>query len=102
MYALSEDEIKQKIGTKVSFTKDSYSVNGNSMKINGFEEEKMTDQKFQNDFRASLKNIGISKNEVTAVSVKTQGDIFAGYFLIKDNNTIIIYNDGVFFEAVKQ
>ncbi|WP_124065435.1 hypothetical protein [Clostridium sp. E02] len=95
-YALSQEEIDAVIGSSLNYQANSF----NTMAA-GYEEETYPTDRLYEDFRVKPTDLGITKKEVTVVSVLLEGDFIGGYFYILDENTLLVYYEGVFFEAKK-
>ncbi len=100
-YALSEDEMNGLIGIMVTYGSDVYKNGIAEIDISGYEEEKETSDQFYKNFGIHLTDIGITENTVDNVFVGAEGEFFGANFYIKDLNTLVIYYEGVFFEAIR-
>jgi predicted small secreted protein len=100
-YALSEEEIQEQIGTIVSYEENLYKKGTAEITLAGYTETTEDSAQFQNNFGISLADIGITEDTAEAVAVGAEGDFFGGTFYIRDSNTLVIYYDGVFFEATR-
>lgn len=105
--ALTTEEINELVGTNLTYEENSFSWNNNadgSMAGNvcsepSYQEETITAESFLQDYRQSFDNLGISAGEAAMVFIDS--DFFGNIFLVKDENTLIICYEGVFFEAVR-
>jgi len=89
IYALSDDEIEQLLGTNLIYAADSFtSESGATFTAN-----------YNNQL--SLADLTISADEVVAVSI-TNSAYFGSNFYVKDEHTLIIVDNGVFFTAIRQ
>lgn len=102
VYALSQDEIDGFINTALTYSADTMTLNRTSEAVPSYEETTLTAEEFKTQFGAALSDIGIDGEEVVSVSVGIQGNMFGCYFYEKDENTLIVYYEGVFFEAERQ
>ena len=102
VYALSQEEIDDYVGTQITYENDQYSYNGNSISINGYEEQMETTETFAVDFGVPYSELGINEGEILSVSAMTEGNFFGGYFYVIDENTLMIYYEGVFFKGVRE
>jgi hypothetical protein len=104
----SNDDIKTIIGKKLTFSKESASCFGdqvdslNNTAINPVYKKSVI---FKNDFESSNRmtfdKLGIKEDSITeidAVDAKGNGCTF----FIKDNNTLILFGGGVYFELNKK
>lgn len=96
VYAMSQEEIDAVIGSDLSYQPTFF----NTMAAD-YQEETYPIDRLYEDFRVKPSDLGITKKEVTAVSVLSEGDFVGGYFYILDKNTLLVYYEGVFFEAKK-
>lgn len=101
VYALSQEEIDERVGTVITYQPASYSWNGNEMAVQGYEEDTVTREVFQNDFGISLYDLEMTNEEMLSVGVIAEGDLFGGQFYALDKNTLMVYYEGVFFEGVR-
>lgn len=72
-----------------TYTSPSYSVTTESK------------ENLEKDYRMSLSDLGITKDSISKITVKDQNGTTRIVFLMKDDNTLIYCNDGVFFEVKK-
>lgn len=102
-YAMSEEEIEETIGMTLDFQENRLAINGETIEIpqNGYEEEMYQTSRFNDDFRVKASDLGITGDEVLAVSILAEGNYFGNYFFVVDEKTLLIYHEGVFFEAIK-
>lgn len=103
VYALSEEEIDGMIGKTVTYEADKFfydnSEEGGAVL---YREEMMTDSRLDEDFGVAYADLGISGSELLHVEAEgVEGNFFGIYFYVVDENTLMIYYDGVFFEAVR-
>jgi hypothetical protein len=103
-YALSQEEIEDIIGTTLSYQADSYVYNKNAMDISqyGYGQDLYNTDNMYIDFNVSASDLGITEEEVLAVGILVEGDMFGSYFYVLDENTLLIYYQGVFFEACRE
>lgn len=101
VYALSREEMDAFMGTNVMYQEDAYSWNGSHMAVQGYEESEVSEETFAADFGIPLSGLGVAHDKVTSVMMMAEGNYFGGYFYILDENTLMIYHEGVFFEAVR-
>jgi len=47
-------------------------------------------------------DFGITKEKILLVNISTEGEFFGNYFYVLDKNTLLIYSEGVFFEAKRE
>jgi hypothetical protein len=102
----SNDDIKNIVGRKLSFSKEKASCFGDQIKdldnvaINPiYEKTVVSKSEFAADYRyrLSFDNLGIKSDSITriyAVDAKHNGCMF----YIKDNETLILYGGGVYFK----
>ncbi len=98
VYAMSQEEIDAAIGNTLSYQAASYAWNGNTMATSYQEETYSTDQ-LSEDYGIEASELGIKDKEVLAVTVLTEGEYIGNYFYVLDENTLLLYYEGVLFEA---
>lgn len=107
--SFSEEDINKIIGQQLSFSKDQSSSFGdeiNNMKniVSNPTYKKLI--VFKNDFvsnyRTSFDNLGIKDDSITEITVLNSKDIAECTFFLKDENTLILYGGGVFFQLNKK
>lgn len=98
--ALSPEEIEQLQGTTITYEENRLLWNGEICDIPDYQENTETSVGFALDYnnRLTFSDLGLTGSEATAVSVDNW-DAFGSYFYVKDENTLIISYNGVFFEA---
>lgn len=100
VYALTEEEINRMEGSEIIYSKDEYTFQETVCDTPSYQETLLSEEEFERDWKLKLSDLGLKEKEVTAVSVENS-DFFGKLIFIKDENTLIIYYDGVYFEAVK-
>lgn|GEM_PF-2815914 len=107
--SFSEEDINKIIGQQLSFSKDQSSSFGdeiNNMKNIVTNPTYKKSIVFKNDFvsnyRASFDNLGIKDDSITEITVLNSKDIAECTFFLKDENTLILYGGGVFFQLNKK
>lgn len=98
--AMSPEEIDAAIGDVLSFQENTYGWNGNTM-VTGYQEGTYSADQMFDDFGIQASELGIEKNGLLLVTVSTEGDFIGDYLYVLDENTLLIYYEGVFFEAKK-
>ncbi len=97
-YAMSEEEIEETIGDTLSYQESNYAYNGNTMETSYQETIYDADQMYE-DFCIQASELGIKEKEITLVTTLTEGEFIGNYIYILDPNTLLIYYEGVFFQA---
>lgn len=105
IYALTDEEIEDRIGTTLSYQTGIFIRNGNiivDLTQNEFSEKSYSTDDLSKDFRVNINDLGITEKEILAVTVEVDGDLFGTNFYVLDENTLLIYYEGVFFEADRE
>lgn len=97
-YAMSQEEIDAVIGNELSFQDSIYTWNGNIIDTDYYETSYSVDQMTE-DFGIQASELGIEGKEVLLVTASTEGNFIWNYLYVLDENTLLIYYEGVFFEA---
>lgn len=97
-YAMSQEEIDATIGNVLSYQESTYAFNGNIIDTNYHETIYSVNQMFD-DFGIQASKLGIEEKEILLVTALTEGDFIGNYLYVLDENTLLIYYEGVFFEA---
>lgn len=98
--AMLPEEIDTAIGDVLSFQENTYGWNGNTM-VTGYQEETYSADQMFDDFGIQASGLGIEEKELLLVTVSTEGEFIGDYLYVLDENTLLIYYEGVFFEAKK-
>lgn len=99
------DNLKEILGKNLSFSKEQSSCFGddasylnNVVKNPTYKKTTVTADSFLKYWGVPISNTGISSNTVTEVEIDDAKDFPACIFFIKDDNTLILYGGGTFFE----
>lgn len=100
-YAMSQEEIDGCIGTTLSYQPSLFLYNGEPVELpqDGYIEEAYPTDQFPQDFKTTASDLGIDEEEVLSVTLNVEGNIFGNYFYVLDDDTILVYYEGVFFEG---
>lgn len=102
-YALSQEEINDYIEKQIQifYTEDTFIYNGFAMDVpqNGYVEEIYTEADLVNDFNVTASDLGITENEILSVYILIEGEFFGSQFYVIDDNSLLVYYEGVFFLA---
>lgn len=100
-YAMSQEEIDGCIGTTLSYQPSLFLYNGEPVELpqDGYLEEAYPTDQFTQDFKTTASDLGIEEEEVLSVTLNVEGNIFGNYFYVLDDDTILVYYEGVFFEG---
>lgn len=104
-YAMSEEEIDGMIGMDFHYREEYFEYNNGArieLPADGYEELRYTLAQVESDFGITAGALGIEKEEVLSVSLLVEGAFPGQYFYVVDEDTILIYHEGVFFRAVRQ
>lgn len=100
-YALSEDEINALIGSTITYGSDVYKNGDSEIAITGYEQKTETADDLYNDFRVQLTDLGVTAETIQSVTVNAEGDFVGSTFFPVDSDTLLIYYEGVFFNATR-
>ena len=98
--AMSEEDCSALVGTRFEYFND-YAIYDNQHRLDSpqYIESILTADDFSSIYQGtSLETLGISKDSIQVVAIENAGGI-GDTFYIKDENTLIIPWDGVFFEV---
>ena len=98
--AMSEEDCSALMGTRFEYFND-YAIYDNQHRLDSpqYIESILTADDFSSIYQGtSLETLGISKDSIQVVAIENAGGI-GDTFYIKDENTLIIPWDGVFFEV---
>lgn len=103
------NDINSIIGRAVSFSKDGATAFGESPKdldnvIENpvYEKKTISKSEFEESWHTTFKDLSINKDYIIEVKVSSSNSQSTCDFLIKDDNTLIIYGGGVLLEMKKQ
>ncbi|WP_315082028.1 hypothetical protein [uncultured Clostridium sp.] len=104
----SDDDIKKIVGKKLSFSKeqsncfgDDASYLSDTVKNPTYKKSVITSDEFLSNWLVPLSTLTINSNTVTEIEVNDAKNLPVCTFFIKDNNTLILYGGGTFFELRK-
>lgn len=99
--AISDTEAEGYIGKTCTYSADVFNGDGEVTDYPDYQEFEQTADDFTAAYKIALESIGITSETVKGVNVSNALG-FGCNFLIKDEKTILITWDGVFFEAERQ
>lgn len=101
----SGDDINKMVGKKLSFSKEQSSCFGDdasylndTVKNPTYKKSIITSDEFLNGWRVPISTLTINSNTVTQIEIDDAKKNRACTFYIKDDNTLILYGGGTFFE----
>ncbi|NFG42755.1 hypothetical protein FC789_16755 [Clostridium botulinum] len=104
----SDDDIKKIVGKKLSFSKEQSSCFGDdasylndTVKNPTYKKSVITSDEFLSTWLVPLSTLSINSDTVTEIEVNDSKNLPACTFFIKDNDTLILYGGGTFFELKK-
>lgn len=105
----SEDDIKSLIGKKLTFSTDKATCFGddkndinNTIEKPFYEKSTVPEAQFSDKWKNTISSaLGINASSATEVDVTDSKNNTGCIFYIKDDNTLIIYGGGNFFEATR-
>ncbi|MDP4182109.1 MAG: DUF6287 domain-containing protein [Bacillota bacterium] len=100
------DEIKNMVGKKVSYSKEQVSLGDKVWKSPAYNKTVISDDNFQSGNSRSFISIGIKEPTVIQVQADIKYDKISwqtiSLFLVKNNNTLILFHQGVYFEVNRE
>lgn len=104
----SDDDIKKIVGKKLNFSKEQSSCFGDdvsylndTIKNPTYKKSVITSDDFLSNWLVPLSTLSINSNTVTEIEVNDSKNLPACTFFIKDNDTLILYGGGTFFQLKK-
>lgn len=104
----STKQINSMMGKTVNFSKENATAFGESESdLNNIIENPVykktivTKQEFEDSWKIKFKDLGIDKDSITVVDVSSPQSKNTCEFLIKDDNTLILYGGGILLELKK-
>lgn len=101
----STEDIKKIVGKKLSFSKEKSSCFGddvsylnNIVENPNYKKSKITPSEFETNFAISLSSLSINSKDITEIEAVDNKGFSLCTFFIKDDNTLILYGGGNFFE----
>lgn len=101
--ALSREEMDARIGTEYEYGAEVFISDGQQLDAPQYSESEVQKADFEMDYQGQLtfEQLGITTDTIKQISIDNSYDCGSTYF-IKDDNTILILYEGVFFEAVRE
>ena len=100
--AMSKDEADGYVGMVLTYSTDAFVYNGNANNNPDYQERELTAEEFASNYGGvTFDSLGITSASVKQVDISNADDLGWSFF-VKDENTLLINKDGVFFEAEKQ
>lgn len=100
--AMSSEDAEGYIGKTCEYSEDVFNGDGEVTDGPDYQEFECTAADFSASYKdAAFEDVGITTDSVKQVNVSNSYD-FGCSFYVKDANTILISQDGAFFEAVRQ
>lgn len=99
--ALSQEEVDEYIGVTLDYQDNVFLYNGEPIDLpqDGYIEQPYPTEQFAQDFKTQASELGLTMDEVLSVTLNVEGNIFGNYFYVLDDDTLLVYYEGVFFEA---
>ncbi|MBW6411688.1 hypothetical protein [Clostridium weizhouense] len=104
----SNDDIKKIVGKKLSFSKEQSSCFGDDIsylndivKSPIYKKSVITSDEFLKNWCVPISTLTINSNTVTKIEIDDAKNFPTCTFFIKDDNTLILYGGGIFFELSK-
>ncbi len=101
--ALSREEMDARIGTEYEYGAEVFISDGQQLDAPQYSESEVQKADFETDYQGQLtfEQLGITTDTIKQISIDNSYDCGSTCF-IKDDNTILILYEGVFFEAVRE
>ncbi len=101
--ALSREEMDARIGTEYEYGAEVFISDGQQLDAPQYSESEVQKADFEADYQGQLtfEQLGITTDTIKQISIDNSFDCGSTCF-IKDDNTILILYEGVFFEAVRE
>lgn len=101
--ALSREEMDARIGTEYEYGAEVFISDGQQLDAPQYSESEVQKADFEADYQGQLtfEQLGITTDTIKQISIDNSYDCGSTCF-IKDDNTILILYEGVFFEAVRE
>lgn len=102
--AYDEEDIKKIIGKKITYTPDLAKMDDNLCKGPLYEKVTISKKEFESSNHVSFDSLGIKSESIIEIIIYTGDnhkniwDSIASMFFIKDNNTLILFDGGVYFQ----
>lgn len=104
IYAMTEEEISGYIGSSIVYAENYFRLGtAEPLEVEGYREELVTAREFDELYRVSTGELGISGIAVNCYeAVGAQDAPFGSFFYQIDYDNALIFCDGVFFRAVRE
>lgn len=100
--ALSQEEIDALTGAAVTYSAESFAAPGQELCTDPvYTEERTTAGELSSSFQVDPADLGLPEGEVGTLSVNN-GWGLGSFAAVKDENTLLLYLDGVWFTAVRE
>lgn len=101
--ALSREEMEARIGTEYEYGAEVFISDGQQLDAPQYSQSEVQKADFETDYQGQLtfEQLGITTDTIKQISIDNSYDCGSTCF-IKDDNTILILYEGVFFEAVRE
>ncbi|MBN1052380.1 hypothetical protein DV092_10075 [Clostridium botulinum] len=104
----SDDDMKKIVGKKLSFSKEQSSCLGDdvsylndTVKNPTYKKSVITSDEFLSNWLVAISTLTINSNTLTKFEVNDAKNLPACTFFIKDDNTLVLYGGGTFFELIR-
>jgi hypothetical protein len=102
----SADAAKKYLGMEIVYSAEKFKFNGDAVEHPKYKTGKMTADTFYEEYRAQLKELGVTRGAVATVEVqevKGEAVLSPGAIVfIRNSNTIVTMWDGIYFEVVRE
>lgn len=101
VYALSEDEINAFLGSRLSYSADTFRFNEEERAISEYEAENeaYTEEMLAEEYGLNLGEWWNNKPQVTFFAISSEDNFFGRQFFVADEETLWIYHEGIMFLA---
>jgi len=104
----SNEDIKKMLGKKLSYSNEKAMYETNTCEKPAYKKSTISRADFEASNKVKFSNLGIMNNSIVQVTVYTDNsykDIWNGngcIFYIKDQNTLILFDGGIYFELGRE
>ena len=99
--AMTLEDAQGYVGKVCEYSADAFNGDGEVTQTPDYQEFEETESDFAMDYRATFESVGLTGDSVKKIEISNSYG-FGCQFFIKDADIILICQDGVFFEAVRQ
>lgn len=98
---ISGNEMHELIGLKLYLSKDLITLGSDSYDTPKYQIRNRTKSDIESSYRTNFSNLGITGDSITEVNILDKNGAQTMTLIIKDNNTLFYFNEGVYYEATR-